>query len=62
MGWASAMQLDGVGLGMQGSNTMWSAAALMTADRERAALVVVNDGRTRILTASAYLAHRLLRG
>jgi hypothetical protein len=60
MGWAPATQLDGVRLAMQGSNTMWSAAALMAADGERTALVVANDGRTRILTDTAMLAHRLL--
>jgi CubicO group peptidase (beta-lactamase class C family) len=62
MGWAPAPQLDGVRLAMQGSNTMWSAAALMSADGERTALVVANDGRTRILTGTALLAHRLVRG
>lgn len=60
MGWAPATRLDGGGLAMQGSNSMWSATALMAADGERTALVVANDGRTRVLTGTAYLAQRLL--
>lgn len=46
--------------GVQGSNTLWSATALMSRDRSRTALVVANDGRTRVLTASVSLARQLL--
>jgi D-alanyl-D-alanine carboxypeptidase len=60
MGWAEARGLATAAWGMQGSNTLWSATALLDQHRHRAALVVVNDGRTRTLTRSAYLAAALL--
>ncbi len=60
MGWAT-----GEGLGathaMQGSNTMWAATAVMDRDAQLTALVVSNDGRTRVLTTSAKLAGSLLQ-
>ncbi|MGH1360243.1 MAG: serine hydrolase domain-containing protein [Burkholderiaceae bacterium] len=59
MGWAP-VQLDGVGYGAQGSNVYWSATALMDDDRRRIALVACNDGRSRVLRQSIFLAHRLL--
>ncbi len=60
MGWARTSGLEGVGFGMQGSNTMWSATALLSSDRDRLALVTCNDGRTRVLQAQAKLAAVLL--
>lgn len=60
MGWAEARGLSTAAWGMQGSNTLWSATALLDGDRRRAALVVVNDGRTRTLTRSAHLAATIL--
>lgn len=60
MGWAPATRLRRASFGMQGSNTNWVATALLGADRERAALVVVNDGRTRLFGQTAYLAAALL--
>lgn len=59
MGWAPA-QADSVSYGMQGSNTMWAATALLDAKMQRAALIVVNDGRSRVLQRSAHLALSLL--
>jgi len=59
MGWAPAPLGDGE-LGMQGSNTAWSATALIARGRDRTSLVVASDGRTRTLTASAGLAAELL--
>ena len=59
MGWASA-RLNGISYGAQGSNVRWSATALMDDARRRIALVVCNDGRSRVLTQSVSLAHRLL--
>ena len=41
---------------MQGSNTMWASAALLDQKRERAALVVGNDGRRRVLNRTLRLA------
>ena len=55
MGWASAGSIDGASYGMQGSNTLWAATALIDADFERSAMLVVNDGRTRLLHKSAQL-------
>lgn len=60
MGWAEARGLSTAAWGMQGSNTLWSATALLDRHRHRAALVVVNDGRTRTLTRSAHLAAAIL--
>lgn len=58
MGWASGERL-GVSHAMQGSNTMWAAAALMDRDRGRTALVATNDGRMPVIVSSAHLAERL---
>ncbi len=60
MGWGRAVG-KGLSYGMQGSNTMWAASALIDADRERTAMVVVNDGRTRVLFRSAQLAASMLQ-
>ena len=60
MGWAST-QADGASYGMQGSNTMWAATALLDIDKGRAAMVVANDGRTRVLQRSAVLAADILQ-
>lgn len=62
MGWARADPAAGIGYGMQGSNTMWSACALINNRRDRTALVIANDGRTRVLTGTARLAASLLDG
>ena len=59
-GWAKAVGLDGVSFGMQGSNTLWAATALMNADHSRISFVVCNDGRSRILQESAKFAATLL--
>lgn len=61
MGWAQAGNLSGVSYGMQGSNTLWAATALMDAALERTAMVVINDGRTRLLSRSAQLAAAILQ-
>ena len=55
-GWAPA----GVSMGQQGSNTFWVATALIDRRRECTAMVVCNDGRRRLLAATAKLAARLL--
>ncbi len=61
MGWARVRGLGEIAsFGMQGSNTMWAAAALMDKNQERTSLVVCNDGRSRVVTSSAVLAARLL--
>jgi CubicO group peptidase (beta-lactamase class C family) len=60
MGWAPAQRLGAVSLGQQGSNTYWVATALLDRERRRAAMVIVNDGRTAMLTHTATLAARLL--
>ena len=59
MGWAVA-DLPGVSFGMQGSNTMWSACALLDESRRHSAFVVINDGRTSVINASPHLTQRLL--
>jgi D-alanyl-D-alanine carboxypeptidase len=59
MGWADAARVAGCALGMQGSNTAWSASALMTENRRRIVHVVANDGRTRTLLATLELAATL---
>ncbi|MEL7206773.1 MAG: serine hydrolase domain-containing protein [Actinomycetota bacterium] len=59
MGWASAEQI-GASLGMQGSNTLWVATALIDRDRSRSAMVITNDGNPRLLRRTAELAARLL--
>jgi CubicO group peptidase (beta-lactamase class C family) len=60
MGWAPARGLAGAALGMQGSNTAWVATALMSTDRRRVAMAITNDGRTRMMRATAMLAAELL--
>lgn len=60
MGWGSAAPFGS--LGMQGSNTMWSASILIDDNRERAAMVVANDGRSSVLRKTALLANGLLDG
>jgi CubicO group peptidase (beta-lactamase class C family) len=60
MGWASGKDL-GATHAMQGSNTMWAATALMDREARLTALVVANDGRTRVLSTSAQLAAHLLK-
>ena len=55
MGWADGDRL-GVSHAMQGSNTMWAATALLDRDVGLASMVVINDGRTRVLATSAQLA------
>ena len=60
MGWSRTGVLPGAGYVMQGSNTMWSTAALIDSDRQRAVLVACNDGRNRVLNGTARLAVRLL--
>jgi len=50
-----------VSVGQQGSNRRWTATALLSRDRRRAALAVANDGRSRALNATALLAARVLR-
>lgn len=59
MGWAIPRR-SGLALGAQGSNRRWSATVLIGADRRRAALVVANDGRSRVLAGTASLARRIL--
>lgn len=61
MGWAPAARLDAASYGMQGSNTLWAATALIDAAFERTVMVVANDGRTRLLGQSAQLAASILR-
>lgn len=45
---------------MSGSNTLWSATSALDEDRRRCAMVVCNDGRSRVLNGSAALATRML--
>ena len=59
MGWIKPPYLRGSSYSMQGSNTMWAAAALLDHDRERAALVVANDGRRRALDQTLQFATHL---
>lgn len=61
MGWASASGIDGASYGMQGSNTLWAATAIIDMDLERTAMLVANDGRTRLLHKSAQFAASILR-
>ena len=58
-GWARA-DLPGVSFGIQGSNTLWAAAAIVSEKRDRLSLVVCNDGRSRVVMKSALLAAELL--
>ena len=60
MGWRRIDSLPGVAYAMQGSNTMWSATALIDGERRRAVLVACNDGRSSVLNSSARLAASLL--
>lgn len=63
MGWAypgARSGLDTVGFSQQGSNRMWVATALVSPARDRAVLVTANDGRTRMLQATATLGAELL--
>ena len=46
--------------GQQGSNTAWVASALVAASRDRASLVVCNDGRSRLLAVTGHMAFGLL--
>jgi CubicO group peptidase (beta-lactamase class C family) len=62
MGWAvppGRLARD-VALGQQGSNTAWVATALISSVWDRAALVVCNDGRGRMLAVTGRLAVGLL--
>jgi len=59
MGWAPGKQI-GFDYGQQGSNTMWSASAVMDLTSRRTAMVIANDGRSKVLMGSAYLAAELL--
>lgn len=61
MGWAPATGLAGVSYGMQGSNTLWAATALIDSNFERTAMVVANSGRSRVLRGSAELAVSILQ-
>jgi len=60
MGWAHARIGGRPVLAMQGSNTLWAATAVMDATRSRMALLIANDGRSRVLSAEARLAAALL--
>ena len=60
MGWRGIGSMPGVRYAMQGSNTMWSATALVDDQRRRAVLLACNDGRNRVLNSSARLAVSLL--
>ncbi len=62
IGWAippGKLRRD-IALGQQGSNTAWVATALIGSSRDRAALVVCNDGRSRMLAVTGHLAVGLL--
>ena len=59
-GWAKAEGLKNASFGMQGSNTMWAATALLDENRTSLSFLVCNDGRTHVLSQSARLAARLL--
>jgi CubicO group peptidase (beta-lactamase class C family) len=60
MGWAPTRNSEVAAFGQQGSNTMWAATALLSSDRTRTAMVVANDGRTRVLGKQARLAQTIL--
>ena len=57
---ATVERLHAAARSQQGSNTFWVATALVDRDRRRAALVVCNDGKRRLLAGTAKLAARLL--
>ena len=61
MGWAPAAGLAGISYGMQGSNTLWAATAMIDANVERTAMVAANDGCSRVLRGSAELAASILQ-
>ncbi|MGH9214060.1 MAG: serine hydrolase domain-containing protein [Acidimicrobiales bacterium] len=63
MGWAlpAAGAAPEFALGQQGTNTLWVATALTAAGRDRAALVVCNDGRDQLVNLTAKVAADLLR-
>ena len=60
MGWIQGRGPEFVGRGMQGSNTMSSSMALLSADRKHAVLTVANDGRTRVVAATPFFAMDVL--
>jgi CubicO group peptidase (beta-lactamase class C family) len=62
MGWAAppGRLAQDVALGQQGSNTAWVATALIASTWDRAALVVCNDGRGRMLAVTGQLGIALL--
>ncbi len=60
MGWVAAPRIPGVSLAQQGSNTMWSATAVLGSDAHRAAFVVWNDGRPKLLAKGPKIASTLL--
>ena len=61
MGWASTAQIPGVSLGHQGSNTLWSATALLGSELDRAAFIVWNDGRSDLRPKGPQVASALLQ-
>lgn len=60
MGWRQWLGSTKISFLMQGSNTLWSATATLSKDRRRCALIVCNDGRSRILNECIPLAVKLL--
>lgn len=60
MGWAPARGAPAVFRAQQGSNARWVATAMISADRSRTAMLIVNDGRTRTLVRSAKVTLGLL--
>jgi CubicO group peptidase (beta-lactamase class C family) len=60
MGWAPVGKLKTVSFAQQGSNSFWLATALLDRDRARAAMVIVNDGRTRMFGGTVRLGIDLL--
>jgi CubicO group peptidase (beta-lactamase class C family) len=62
MGWAPGPPGMGISVGQQGSNTMWMATAVIAADGSKTAMVVCNDGRSRLVKATGQLAISLLNG
>ncbi|MGF1614296.1 MAG: serine hydrolase domain-containing protein [Gammaproteobacteria bacterium] len=60
MGWVHARIGGRPVLAMQGSNTLWAATAVMDAARSCMAVIIANDGRSRVLSADARLASRLI--
>ncbi len=60
MGWMQWLGSNRISFLIQGSNTLWAATAALSKDRRRCALVVSNDGRSRVLNESFPLAVKLL--